>query len=267
MLYYGVTDVGMKRLVNQDSFSCESIGNIVFTTVCDGMGGAAGGSTASSLALRTFIGFVRDNLSEAMFDALCSGDNSRNAQILNIMSAAAAQANKAVYEMASSDSTLSGMGTTLVSAIVTQSFVYAVNIGDSRLYHFENGKAVQITRDHSYVQQLLDLGKITPEEARSNPHKNIITKAVGISEGAEPDTFCFAVDKDKDTYILLCSDGLTNFISDDDICNVLFGDNDNCEGEAIDALKAKADELVVRANKNGGADNITCTLVYLPIER
>ena len=230
MNYFGLTDVGCVRQTNQDCFRIERIGSCTLFAVCDGMGGAAGGSTASTVACDTFAHSVEKALS-ADRPGIPSDET-----LLHAMSAALSDANQAVFALAASDKE-------------NQKRLCAANVGDSRIYLFQDGKIVQLSHDHSYVQALVDNGTITPDESKHHPNKNIITRAVGTSDSVEGD--CFLLDFDADGF-LLCSDGLTNFVSDDEL-NARFAQYTNSE----ETVKA----LIEDAKQAGGGDNITAVLV------
>ena len=179
-----------------------------------------------------------------------------------LMKDAANAANREVYEASQNDSGLSGMGTTLVAALTVDDCVFIAGIGDSRIYYFSGNEMTQLTHDHSYVQYLVDIGQITPEEARTNPYRNIITRAVGNESAVEADTSVLHV-TEKPSYLLLCSDGLTGYVDESDICDTVLGgsfDSQN-EEEAETELREKVEHLIDAANENGGGDNITAFLV------
>ncbi len=252
MQFFGKSDKGLKRRENQDSFVTEQLyETALLCIVCDGMGGANGGKIASTLADSTFLKHVKKKLSD--YDGQNQlRFNGEDAEIEKALKKAAANANSAVFRQATKDKELSGMGTTLVSALILDDTLYVTHVGDSRLYYVYPDKMVQITRDHSYVQTLIDLGQITPEEASSNPHKNIITKAIGTQKKIEPDIIFKNLSEDKPSYLLLCSDGLTNFVNDVAIHSIIL------ESETVeDACNA----LIDKANENGGGDNITAVLI------
>ena len=252
MQFFGKSDTGIKRTENQDSFITEQLNeNTVLCLVCDGMGGANGGSTASSLACSTFLKNIKKHLPEIQEPTQLEFEG-RITKIENILKKAVTATNTAVFRKATKSKDLAGMGTTLVCALIIDEFLYIVNVGDSRLYGFVNGDMVQITRDHSYVQTLVDLGQLTPEEATHNPHKNIITKAIGVHKSEEPDIFFDNLSASDAEYLLLCSDGLTNFAELDTIKSIVLGDG---------TLEEKCDKLIETANENGGGDNITVVLV------
>ncbi len=244
----------MKRVVNQDNFRIKEYSpDVVLAVVCDGMGGAKGGGVASSLAISAFIERI-----DADADIIVSrhSDDDSDENISNILLSAVERANEAVFESAASSSELSGMGTTLVCALVTPKRIYSVNVGDSRMYISAGDTITQITKDHSYVQYLVDIGRITPTKAKSSHHRNIITRAVGTESSVEADLFTVQHTSEP-SHIILCSDGLTNFVEPTDINSQLKG-IDITDGEA---LKNTADGLVALANERGGSDNITVVLL------
>lgn len=247
MKYYGITDCGMVRSENQDSFGCTEIKlkctgeALLLSAVCDGMGGAAGGSLASRCALDSFMKYVLRQI-EAYGEDISNPDNIPFEKILGD---GAKFANKAVLAESTANPEYDGMGTTLVAMLYAGDSLYVVNIGDSRMYALCGSDLVQITHDHSFVQSLVDNGTITKEQARTHPEKNIILQAVGTGANVKPDIFTL---KGLPDAALLCSDGLSNMLPDSEICEILTGDKD-CE--------SIAKKLVEKANTAGGTDNIT----------
>lgn len=262
MLCCGRTDVGKKRKVNQDSFFCEYFENgMMLAVVCDGMGGVAGGGIASSLACTSFVDSVTDFAeSYAPPEKLTRTDERI---IRKVLADAVDCANKTVYERAESDISLCGMGTTLVATLVCGRTLFTVNVGDSRMYLIKDGEARQVTKDHSYVQYLIDTGKITPEEAKTALNRNIITRAVGTDTQVEADIYLTRLPEPapgtvQDHVGLLCSDGLTNHVSPEEIAEtVKFA----CAVESDRQLGPLADILIDMANDGGGTDNITAVLI------
>ncbi len=254
MKFSGKTDVGMQRQINQDNFLIrEYAPRILLTVVCDGMGGARGGWEASSTAAETFVAsmdaFV-ENYITSQENLECT-----DSQIHRALRKAALNANKAVYDRSEADENLKGMGTTLVAALIMGSTLYTVNIGDSRLYVIQGTKIQQITHDHSYVQYLVDTGYLSPEEARTAQNRNIITRAVGTESSVDADVFVTEMDPAvAPTYVLLCSDGLTNHIEESQLSEIISADT---------PLEEKTETLVGRANALGGTDNITAVVVSL----
>lgn len=249
MKFFGMTNVGMKRKVNQDSFLIKEYDAGLLAVVCDGMGGASGGEEASSTATAAFSGYTDISFAPENGDSKPVTEDG----VRDVLLSAARAANNAVYAAAKENDELSGMGTTLVSAFVTGDKVYAVNIGDSRMYIIKDETITQITHDHSYVQYLVDIGKMTAAEAKASTNKNIITRAVGTEEAVETDFF--TVDADMaGGHVLLCSDGLTNHITEEDIITCVTG---------AESPEIACTELIDRANKGGGSDNITAVIISM----
>ncbi len=251
MLFYGKTDVGKRRAVNQDNFIIRKYApDALFAVVCDGMGGANGGNVASSLAAEAFAscidGFEKNH--PAFFGI---GEE----EMLDLLSEATTVANREVYRTAEVDPNLSGMGTTLVGCIIAGEKAYVVNVGDSRLYFITDEGISQITRDHSYVQYLIDNGKMTPEAAKHSNIKNVITQCVGTEKTVGPDFF--SVKADGGCCAVLCSDGLTNFVEDDEILRVAAGI------KTSEDIEASCTKLIDKANARGGLDNITAVILSL----
>ena len=236
------TDIGQVRSSNQDICRCGTFSDgSAWTVVCDGMGGAKGGSVASTLAADTFARSVRGAMKKRK-SSPTSGDLRR------IMISALEDANRAVYELAVSDIELEGMGTTLVAFLDSgNAKTVVLNVGDSRLYKLSNGRLTQISKDHSFVQFLIDNGAITREEARVHPNRNIILRAVGINDNAEGDIFF----TDSYDMLLMCTDGLTNVLTEDEIAAGL------CENMDLDS---KCRKLIDLAISKGSNDNITVVL-------
>lgn len=249
MLFYGKTDVGKRRAVNQDNFIIKKYSpDVLFAVVCDGMGGANGGNVASSLAAETFAARIDKHESEHQaFFGLGEED------IIDFLSDAATEANRAVYRRAFSDITLTGMGTTLVGCIISGERAYVVNVGDSRMYVISERKITQVTHDHSYVQYFIDQGKMTVEEAKKSKNKNIITRAVGIEKTVDADFFVH--DMPTGSCAVLCSDGLSNLIEPEEIVDIVRSAIDS------DAAEQACNNLITEANRRGGNDNITAVLL------
>ena len=257
MKFYGKTDVGVSRTENQDCFGIyEILPGVTLLAVCDGMGGMAGGATASRLALDTFAQSMREHI---LPDNPDDEPDLGSIGLRFALNASASEANRAVLKMAQdSDGKLEGMGTTLVALLVVENtLIFSLNIGDSRLYEIRDEKIEQLTKDHSYVQYLLDLGKITYEEAQTSPMRNIITLAVGIDDEISGDVRSHDPAHGTDTsprYMLLCSDGLSGVISNEDIRKIV---------TANKPISKKVEELVAAANAAGGPDNITAVLAEI----
>lgn len=233
----GMTDIGKKRNINQDYlFFCDrEIGcfpNLYI--VADGMGGHKAGDKASSYAVTRFVELAKKTRPDIPF---------------LVMGQLISQVNAEVYHLSETEEQYSGMGTTFVAATVIGNTVYVMNIGDSRLYHYNGESLRQITMDHSLVEELVRAGELRPEESRYHPQKNIITRALGVSENVEPDYFMFKVSDGH--MILLCSDGLSNMVEDDKLAEILSGEKDPEE---------LTQECVDEALFYGGADNIAVVI-------
>lgn len=238
----GVTDAGLVRPLNEDSFLIHGFENGAskgFCILADGMGGHNAGEVASSMA------------TEIIAKELSLSDMEGNEEdIVANITASLDYANNEIYQKSVSNYETAGMGTTAVVIYLNGSTAYIANIGDSRAYLVEAVGITQLTTDHSVVQKLLESGSITPQEARNHPEKNIITKALGTEPSEDYDIYEFTVrEGDK---ILLCSDGLTDMIEDHQINEILT--QNLSPGEAASAL-------VSAAKENGGKDNITVVLI------
>ena len=261
MQHHGITDIGRRRSINQDTFAIEPLADdALLCVVCDGMGGAQGGAEASRLACEAFCAVMRGAISSILTDAsgICSDADAIAAHrdrlcacIPDRLIEAAEAANRAVYEAAMADPSLKGMGTTLVALVIWGDYACGVNIGDSRLYAVTDEAVRQLSHDHSYVQYLIDLGKLTPEEARTSTNRNIITRAVGTAPVLEADIVPVDATLVGRAAFLLCSDGLSGMLTDSEIADVV---------RSTPALDEAAATLVSGANAAGGTDNITVVL-------
>jgi len=230
------TDRGRKRPSNEDAFGF-SIEDGVYV-VCDGMGGAAAGEIASSLAV------------DEVLRLLSGRSQNRNVVFPDAAEQAIIAANEAIYTRAQRNQRLSGMGTTLVALAVEESRAWVLNIGDSRCYRLREGHLEQLTLDHSLVEEQVRMGRMSREEALRSPLKNVITRALGTQSHATPDVF--GIEAEAGDLFLLCSDGLTRELSDQLIETLL------SKARPLQELCAR---LVDAAKKAGGHDNITCLLV------
>ena len=240
MIIYGASSVGMVRNDNQDSYAFDVVSdNAAYAVVCDGMGGAKGGKTASSIAVNEFVSNI-DN-----FSHVNAADGVRE-----LLKNAVETANEKIFETSIKDRDLSGMGTTLVSAIIIDDTGYFVNVGDSRAYLIRNDVIKRISHDHSAVQELVDRGRLTESQARNHPNKNIITRALGVEPFIE---FDFFVEKlEKDDIIILNTDGMTNYVDDLEIPFEVLNNS---------GLEGVPQKLIELANSRGGSDNSTVVLI------
>lgn len=200
----GITDIGKVRKENQDSFLIREYSGAVIGVVCDGMGGARSGNVASSLAADCFVSHL-ESCREA-------GDSLPDDELIR---EAVSYANVKTYDRAFTDFTCEGMGTTLVGGVFSDEHATIANIGDSRAYMISRGVIWQLTKDHSYVQELVEQGIITREAARTHPKRNYITRALGLAREAQCDIY--SVDVEPGNVILLCTDGLSNMVTEDEM--------------------------------------------------
>ena len=249
MNIYGLTDKGMVREANEDCIGISCLKNgITIAVVCDGMGGAAGGKIASAIAEETFmISFAEavDEIEKSKFD---------NKKIKSAIKESIDKANLAIYQKALNDKSLLGMGCTLNAVVLCEpkSKIFYANVGDSRLYMIKKREIKQLSKDHSYVQMLVDNKEITEEEAREHPKRNLITKALGIRDEVEPDISERKVSLKSETYFLLCSDGLHGLIPKEKLKKVALSPL-NIEEKVFTYIKL--------ANEAGGDDNISAILL------
>jgi len=237
-----LSDVGRQREVNEDSFGrLDSSGPhaeaISLYVVADGMGGHVAGEVASRVAVETILSVFaesthRDDIAERMRSAI-------------------ERANAEVYAMGSTDHRLAGMGTTVVAAAVSNTGLTLANVGDSRAYLLRDGKLVQLTRDHSWVAKAVEEGVLTPAQARRHPDRNVIYRSLGSDPAVNVDTFTH--DLLAGDRVLLCSDGLTDMVEDEQLAE-LGGEDD---------LDLAARHLIDAANEAGGPDNITVTMIVV----
>jgi PPM family protein phosphatase len=231
-----VTDRGRKRPSNEDAFGFSVEAGVY--VVCDGMGGAAAGEIASSLAVDEILRLLKERKPES------------ESPLPGAAETAVTAANEAIFSRAQRNHRLNGMGTTLVVMATQDQHVWILNIGDSRCYLMHKGKLQQLTLDHSLVEEQVRLGRMTPREALHSPLKNVITRALGTQSQVTPDIF--ELEAEPGDLFLLCSDGLTRELPDNTIETLLNGEM---------PLEALAAQLVEAAKKAGGHDNITCMLV------
>ncbi|MBQ3164893.1 MAG: Stp1/IreP family PP2C-type Ser/Thr phosphatase [Lachnospiraceae bacterium] len=238
MKSFAITDVGKRRELNEDYIytSEKMIGNLSnLFIVADGMGGHNAGDYASKHTVEKVVETVEELKNEW--------------DIEEIIQEAIYRANAYIYEKSREDMSLRGMGTTLVVAAIKNQEVTVANIGDSRMY-VVNRDITQITKDHSLVEEMVTMGGLDKEAARNHPDKNIITRAIGVKEFVLADFF--EVKLEKEDKILLCTDGLTNMLKDDEIHHIIQSNED---------VEAAARALIAAANENGGRDNIAVVLI------
>lgn len=234
-----ITDIGSCRQENQDNYCAQQLaGGTAWGIVCDGMGGVNGGRIAARIATDT----MQQYFARQMRTLQPGGEKSFIMRGFDVT-------NRAVYDKATSDPEMLGMGTTGVCAYAGNGYAHIVHAGDSRAYLYHEGNLRQITRDHSMVQQLVDSGQITREQASLHPQKNLITRALGVAANIVPEYNRCEIEAGD--ILLLCTDGLTNMIPDSEIARILK------EVPFFDATSI----LVDRALQAGGQDNITVLLM------
>ena len=239
MNIWSMTDTGLVRKENQDAYAVKTAFGHTICVVCDGMGGAAGGQLASRIAVDTFSAEMEKRLSP----------EAKPGRLREISVVAVALANRAVREAARTSEEYHSMGTTLVSAVSFDGGVVIANVGDSRAYHINKQRIHQVTRDHSLVEHMVERGDITAEEARRHPNRNLITRALGPD--IDPECDCYTCQLLPGDFLLLCTDGLVNTVTDEEIMReVLHGDTNTC-----------MERLLEIAKKQGAPDNVTAVLM------
>ena len=246
MKSFGLTDKGRVRKDNQDCFIIEKCDakSCYIVALCDGMGGAKAGGLASELSNKAFVSYVYAKLTSRV---------NRVLDFRKILQSACSEANGVAYEYSQFDEAYNGMGTTIVGGVIkTSGNGYIINVGDSRAYHISRrGNSIyQITRDHSLVEELVEFGAITKEEARTHPQRNVITRVLGSADDVEADYFEFSLQSGD--FLLLCSDGLSNMISDLEMLEYAKEYQDP-------ELLCRA--LMSKALKRGAADNVTVVAI------
>jgi len=250
VIVQSATDLGLKRSHNEDSHRCwvpddpaEYERRGVLLLVADGMGGSKAGEVASRVAVETAMGAYRDDASDDPLDDLRRAVES---------------ANRVVHEQSTRDVELGGMGTTLTAAVIRGDQVLLAHVGDSRAYLVRNDRIVQLTRDHSLVAQMVRDRQLTPEQARVDPRRNVVTRSVGVEPEVEVDIGRVETALEHGDTLLLCTDGLHGLVSDEELCAAA-SDGD---------LNGACEDLVALARQRGGHDNITVLLArYEPADR
>lgn len=239
-MVFAKTDIGKARELNQDYYYISSPEDTIkLYILADGMGGYKGGEVASRLATEAVKEYIYNNFDKT---------EKQRDDILKLINDAMLYANKVVYEKSKEVEEFEGMGTTLEICLIYNNKAYTGHIGDSRIYRIRKGIMRKLTKDHSYVQKLVEDGKITREEANTHPKKNMLMKALGCMPFLEPDIRARNIEEND--ILIMCSDGLTNMVAEEQICSSI---QNNPE--------AAVDELVKVANEAGGYDNITVVII------
>lgn len=242
-----LTDVGLKRDHNEDAVASDA--DIGLVVLADGMGGYKAGEVASEIAVLTIVAELKESM-QNMDPGQIDPVTDMQAESLLVMDAVN-KANESIYHVAQDQPQCEGMGTTLVMALFTNDKVLVAHIGDSRMYRLRDEKFTQLTEDHSLLQEQLNSGLITPEQAKTSNNKNLVTRALGVEPDADLELNEYDVEV-GDIY-LLCSDGLTDLVDDEEIHTTLEKLNTN--------LELAANQLIHMANDNGGKDNISVILI------
>ncbi|MBR4864901.1 MAG: Stp1/IreP family PP2C-type Ser/Thr phosphatase [Oscillospiraceae bacterium] len=243
MKYWGVTDPGCVRTQNQDAYQLETLNkNTLLCVVCDGMGGAKSGNVASSLAVDVFAQEVKRSWKSDM----------KQDELDQMLQGAVKLANFTVFDQSKQFDEFSGMGTTLVAVLVHGKYATIVNVGDSRCYCVHKDGVSLLTTDHSVVQLMIQRGELTPDQARSFPGKNLITRAIGTETVVTPDIFHKKLENND--CLLLCTDGLSNLVDEQEILFEIVHGADKQSG---------CERLLEIAKKRGAPDNVTCVLVQV----
>lgn len=239
---WGITDKGVVRSQNQDSYYLNlAQDGLTMAIVCDGMGGARAGNVASTLAVEAASDYLEGLTREELL-----GDPGGH------LVKASALANEAVFLRAGQDEECRGMGTTMVAVVLWEGTAHVLNIGDSRVYHMGEEGILKVTRDHSVVEDLVHRGELTPEEARSHPQKNLITRALGAEREARTDLYQLTMKPGE--FLLLCSDGLSNLLTDQELLyEALYGE----------APETCCQRMLDIALSRGAPDNVTAVLIQM----
>lgn len=245
---YGITDIGKKRQKNEDAFFINK--NLNLYIVADGMGGHAAGEKASKYAVEVINQFIEHTQAGEEL-TWPFGYDTNLSLIENRLKAAIHIAHKKIIEMAQSDFNLKGMATTIVTSIITNGLLYIGHVGDSRAYLIRYGKIIQLTTDHSWVNEQLRYGIINAQQAKTHPFKNVVTRALGGPQKLEVDLITEKLINED--IILLCSDGLTSMVDDNDLITVILSFKND--------IQIAAKKLIELANSKGGIDNITLILI------
>lgn len=247
MKCFGKTDKGLIRNENQDYFKCMEFSDVMVCVVCDGMGGLSYGALASEIAAESFCSKFYELSQEYLNNPLAY-----SLSINNIIKKSVEFSNTYLYNKSIELNCRGDMGTTLVCAVVYNNTLYSVNVGDSRLYEIQDNNVLQITKDHTYVQLLLDMKMISEDEAEKYDN-NAITRGIGLDESIDIDTYVIEIN--ENTVYLLCSDGLYKMINNDDIGMVSDMIKNNTD------ISYMTDVLINKAIVGGGMDNITAVLI------
>lgn len=247
MNYFGKSDIGKSRSDNQDRYAiCPLEGDCTLFVVCDGVGGAAGGAVASSLTVQVFSEAVSRKIAEQNAEKKERRISESIARTILLQSLE--EAHEAICHRAGSEPELSSMSTTIVALLLLKSVAYVLNVGDSRAYILSSGTLTRLTKDHTYAQDLIDHGVLSPDMASEYKYKNVITRSVGMVTDPTPDLYKISLSDLSGYSFLLCTDGLTNMVDESAIEKLL---------SLPGSPRSKVEKLISLANRRGGFDNIT----------
>lgn len=241
MIAEGLSDIGIVRNSNQDSFYVSDNKAMPLFILADGMGGYSGGEYASQTAVDTVVKIFKENYKKIEKDT----------DVINLIEESINKSNSSIHSRSLSEENLKGMGTTLIVLYIFAGHLYIGHVGDSRLYYIDDS-ITQLTDDHSLVNELIKNGEISKEEARNHPQKNLITRAVGTNYIVKPDILRY--NYTPNDYVLICSDGLVNMVCEEEIYKII---------KSSENLKNINKLLIEKANNNGGKDNITTIVIKL----
>ena len=243
MNFYGLTDIGKRRAENEDAFYVPNIDEkLKLFIVADGMGGYAGGKLASNLAKDAVASYIKNNINTIPHE---------KENILELLKNSIEYSNFVVYEKSKENKEFENMGTTIAVVLIYNNIVYIGHVGDSRIYRVRKNIIRQLTKDHSFVEKLIAEGTITRQEAYNHPKKNMLMKAIGVDAFVEPDIK--SKNLLKGDILLLCTDGLTNMVKDEQIFKTIYENSHD--------LKTICEKLVEDANNAGGYDNSTIVII------
>lgn len=252
----GRSDIGLVRKVNEDDFLCLKLNELMqveipavemyLCIVADGMGGRKAGEVASSMAVHEIVEYIKEKHLNVLIE-----ENINEDKVFELIRDGIHYSNDKIYKKSLLNSECVGMGTTLSMILIRQNYLYYGHVGDSRIYLIRKNEITRLTEDHSLVAELVKQGTIKPEEANSHPQKNIITRALGTEYSIEVDLGKQSIETGD--YVLLCTDGLSNLVEDDEIMNTVL---------TAPTVEQACDSLIQKARDNGGYDNITVVVIH-----
>lgn len=242
---FGKTDIGLNRKVNQDGFKIDQVFNSSWAVVCDGLGGERAGDIASKTAIKIISDYIKNNYRDDM----------NRDEIKNMLVTSFNLANSTIFDMSQENIDYNGMATTAILSFIVDNYLHIVHVGDSRIYLINDNTVEQLTRDDSLVQALVEKGTISEDEAKNHPKRNYLTKAIGVERDINVYYKSFKIlDNHK---ILMCSDGLYNYLSNEIILDYM-----NIRNSSKEDMKCLTDKFIKLALDAGGSDNITVVIMF-----